>query len=84
MKLFPFVTAITLTTLHAAALAATPLETLDQRLSYIMGSNLASQFKRDDIKFDFDAFKLAVDEVMEDKPHSLSDHPSSTLFDPSY
>jgi len=73
MKLIPFVTAITLTTVLSTAMAATPLETLDQRLSYIMGSNLASQFKRDDIKFDFDAFKLAVDEVMEGKTHSLSD-----------
>lgn len=73
MKLIPVATAMTLTTLFSTAIAAAPLETLDQRLSYIMGSNLASQFKRDDVKFDFDAFKLAVDEVMEDKTHSLSD-----------
>ena len=73
MKLIPFVTAVTLTTVLSTAMAAAPLETLDQRLSYIMGSNLASQFKRDDIKFDFDAFKLAVDEVMEGKNHSVSD-----------
>ena len=73
MKLIPVATAMTLTTLLSTAIAAASLETLDQRLSYIMGSNLASQFKRDDVKFDFDAFKLAVDEVMEDKTHSLSD-----------
>ncbi|PWQ92592.1 hypothetical protein DKW60_20390 [Leucothrix pacifica] len=52
---------------------ATPLETLDQRLSYIMGANIAAQFKRDDIKMDFDAMKLAFDEVMNDKEQSLSD-----------
>jgi len=73
MKLIPFASAMALTTVLSTAMAAAPLETLDQRLSYIMGSNLATQFKRDDVKFDFDAFKLAVDEVMEDKTHSLSD-----------
>ena len=73
MKLIPFASAMAVTTVLSTAMAAAPLETLDQRLSYIMGSNLASQFKRDDVKFDFDAFKLAVDEVMEDKTHSLSD-----------
>ncbi len=72
MKLIPFASAMAMTTLLSTATAA-PLETLDQRLSYIMGSNLATQFKRDDVKFDFDAFKLAVGEVMEDKTHSLSD-----------
>ena len=73
MKLISLATAIAATTVLSTAMAAEPLETLDQRLSYIMGSNLAVQFKRDDVKFDFDAFKLAVDEVMEDKTHSLSD-----------
>ena len=73
MKLISFATAMAVTTVLSTAMAAAPLETLDQRLSYIMGSNLAAQFKRDDVKFDFDAFKLAVDEVMEDKTHSLSD-----------
>ena len=73
MKLIPFASAMAVSTVLSTAMAAAPLETLDQRLSYIMGSNLATQFKRDDVKFDFDAFKLAVDEVMEDKTHSLSD-----------
>lgn len=69
LAMFAFV----LTNLLATPLIASPLETLDQRLSYVVGSNLASQLKRDDVKFDFDAFRLAVDEVMKDKPHSLSD-----------
>lgn len=73
MKLIPFASALAISTVLSTAMAAAPLETLDQRLSYIMGSNLAEQFKRDGIKFDFDAFKLAVEEVMEDKTHSLSD-----------
>lgn len=73
MKLIPFASAIAVSTVLSTAMAAAPLETLDQRLSYIMGSNLAGQFKRDDVKFDFDAFKLAVDEVMEGKTHTLSD-----------
>jgi len=73
MKLIPLAAALAVSTVLSTAMAATPLETLDQRLSYIMGSNLATQFKRDDVKFDFDAFKLAVDEVMNDKKHTLSD-----------
>ena len=73
MKLIPFASVLAATTVLSTAMAAAPLESLDQRLSYIMGANLAHQFKRDDIKFDFDAFQLAVDEVMNDKKHSLSD-----------
>ena len=73
MKLIPFASVLVATTVLSTAMAAAPLESLDQRLSYIMGANLAHQFKRDDIKFDFDAFQLAVDEVMNDKKHSLSD-----------
>lgn len=73
MKLIPLASALAMSTVLSTAMAAAPLETLDQRLSYLMGSNLATQFKRDDVKFDFDAFKLAVDEVMNDKEHSLSD-----------
>ncbi len=73
MKLIPLATALAVSTVLSTAMAAAPLETLDQRLSYIMGANLAAQFKRDDVKFDFDAFKLAVDEITNDKTHSLSD-----------
>jgi len=73
MKFISLLTMFALTTVLANTLIASPLETLDQRLSYVVGSNIASQLKRDDVKFDFDAFRLAVDEVMKDKPHSLSD-----------
>lgn len=72
MKLIPLASALAVSTVLSTAIAA-PLETLDQRLSYIMGVNLATQFKRDDIKMDFDAMKLAFDEVMNDKEQSLSD-----------
>jgi len=73
MKLIPLAAALAVSTVLSTAMAAAPLETLDQRLSYIMGGNLAAQFKRDDVKFDFDAFKLAVDEIMNDKERSLSE-----------
>ena len=73
MKFIPLATAMAISTVLSTAMAAAPLETLDQRLSYIMGSNLAMQFKRDDVKFDNDAFALAFEEVMADKKHSLSD-----------
>ncbi|WP_219988856.1 FKBP-type peptidyl-prolyl cis-trans isomerase [Leucothrix pacifica] len=72
MKLIPLASALAVSTVLSTAMA-TPLETLDQRLSYIMGANIAAQFKRDDIKMDFDAMKLAFDEVMNDKEQSLSD-----------
>lgn len=73
MKMIPLASALAVSTVLSTAMAAAPLETLDQRLSYIMGSNLATQFKRDDIKMDFDAMKLAFDEVMNDKEPSMSD-----------
>jgi FKBP-type peptidyl-prolyl cis-trans isomerase FklB len=73
MKFIPLASAFAISTVLSTAMAAAPLETLDQRLSYIMGSNLAMQFKRDDVKFDNDAFLLAFEEVMEEKKHSLSD-----------
>lgn len=73
MKLIPFASVLAATTVLSTALVAAPLETLDQRLSYIMGANLAAQFKRDDIKLDVDALKLGFDEVTNEKEHSLSD-----------
>lgn len=72
MKLIPIASTLAITTILSTAMAA-PLETLDQRLSYIMGVNLAAQFKRDDIKLDVDALKLGFDEVVNEKEHSLSD-----------
>lgn len=73
MKFIPLATALAVSTVLSTAMAAAPLDTLDQRLSYIMGNNLAMQFKRDDVKFDKEAFHLAFEEVMEEKPHTLSD-----------
>ncbi|RVU84317.1 FKBP-type peptidyl-prolyl cis-trans isomerase [Leucothrix sargassi] len=72
MKLIPLASALAVSTLLSTATAA-PLESLEQRLSYIMGANVAAQFKRDDIKFDAEAFQLAIDEVMNDKKQSLSE-----------
>lgn len=72
MKLIPLASALAVSTVLSTAMAAAPLETLDQRLSYIMGANLGSQFKRDDVKFDLEAFQLAFDEIMNDKKLSLS------------
>ncbi|MGJ8681297.1 FKBP-type peptidyl-prolyl cis-trans isomerase [Paraglaciecola sp.] len=39
------------------------LASLEQKLSYIVGTNLAGQFKRDDISLDINAFKMAIDDV---------------------
>ena len=72
MKLIPLASALAISAVFSTAMTA-PLESIDQRLSYIMGANIGAQFKRDDVKFDLEAFKLAVDEVMNDKKQSLSD-----------
>ncbi|MEP1448051.1 MAG: FKBP-type peptidyl-prolyl cis-trans isomerase [Paraglaciecola sp.] len=42
----------------------TALTTLEQKLSYIVGTNLAGQFKNDELSLDVDAFVLAVNDVM--------------------
>lgn len=39
------------------------LASLEQKLSYIVGTNLAGQFKRDDISLDVNAFTMALDDV---------------------
>jgi len=49
------------------------LESVEQRLSYMVGSNMAKQFKRDDVAIDFDSLKLGVDDAMADKESRLSE-----------
>jgi FKBP-type peptidyl-prolyl cis-trans isomerase FklB len=55
--------------------SAEPLETLDQRLSYILGQNIAAQIEELGFTFDQEAFRLAIDEAAldDDKKRSLSD-----------
>lgn len=48
------------------------LASLEQKLSYIVGTNLAGQFKRDDLNFDINAFTMAVNDVMADAESRLS------------
>lgn len=52
--------------------AADPLASLDQRISYIVGQNVASQFKRDGLTLDKDAFILAADDVYSESESKLS------------
>ena len=49
--------------LHLSTAVAAPLETLEQRLSYILGQSAAQQLGDLDLKLDLDAFKLAVEEA---------------------
>lgn len=53
-----FMTSLTMTVSHAQE-----LETLDQKLSYIVGQNMATQFKRDGIELDPKAIVLAIEDV---------------------
>jgi FKBP-type peptidyl-prolyl cis-trans isomerase len=49
----------------STSVAADPaLASLEQKLSYIVGTNLAGQFKRDGLAFDVNAFTMAVDDIM--------------------
>ena len=53
--------------------AADPaLASLEQKLSYIVGTNLAGQFKRDELNFDINAFTMAINDVQADKESRLS------------
>ncbi|WP_029148208.1 FKBP-type peptidyl-prolyl cis-trans isomerase [Methylophilus sp. 5] len=52
---------------------ANQLETLTQRLSYIVGENLAHQLKNDGLELDAEIVALAVKDVMSDQPSRLTD-----------
>lgn len=49
------------------------LTTLTQRLSYIVGENLAHQMKNDGLELDADVVALAVKDVMSDQASRLTD-----------
>lgn len=59
----------------SASVAAAPLETLEQRLSYILGQNAAAQMGELEFSLDLEAFKLALEEAAldDDKKRSLSE-----------
>ncbi len=56
----------------SAAATDSELASLEQKLSYIVGTNLATQFKRDDLSLDVDAFNLAVTDVFAGTESRLS------------
>ncbi|MGS2718422.1 FKBP-type peptidyl-prolyl cis-trans isomerase [Eionea flava] len=57
----------------AATEEASPLSTLDQRLSYIVGENMARQFSSDGITLDTDTLALAVADVAAGSESRLSE-----------
>ncbi|MFT6791733.1 MAG: FKBP-type peptidyl-prolyl cis-trans isomerase [Cellvibrionaceae bacterium] len=48
------------------------LSTIDQRLSYMVGSNLSRQFKSDSVELDIDALHLGAEDVMAGRESRLS------------
>jgi FKBP-type peptidyl-prolyl cis-trans isomerase FklB len=48
------------------------LDSLEQKLSYIVGTNLAGQFKRDELNLDVEAFTMAVNDVLAGTESRLS------------
>ena len=56
-----------------SAVAEEPvLDTIDQRLSYMVGSNVAKQFELDGMELDFDALKFGVEDISAEKESRLS------------
>ncbi len=53
--------------------ATQTLETLNQRLSYIIGENMATQLKNDGIELDTDALVMAVVDVTAGNPSRLTE-----------
>lgn len=49
------------------------LETVEQRLSYMVGSNSAKQFQRDEINIDFEALKLGITDINEGNESRLNE-----------
>lgn len=73
MKRITLPLGIAAATLLSTAVAA-PLETLDQRLSYILGQDLTAQARELNITLDMEALNLAFDETgLEDDKRSLSE-----------
>jgi FKBP-type peptidyl-prolyl cis-trans isomerase len=54
------------------------LASLEQKLSYIVGTNLAGQFKRDEITLDVNAFSMAIEDVMAGTESRLSEEQVQT------
>ncbi len=74
MKFTPSVLGLALALQFSAAVAQ-PLESLEQRLSYILGQSAANQLSDIGLKLDAAAFKLAIEEASLDdaSKRSLSD-----------
>ena len=54
--------------------AAEPtLESVEQRLSYMVGNNIAQQFKRDEINVDISTLTLGIEDVAADKESRLTE-----------
>ncbi len=60
---------------------ANTLETLTQRLSYILGENMARQLMGDGLELDTEAFILALNDVMAGSPSRLTDAEKRTTID---
>jgi len=60
------------TTSEVEATIDPALESIDQKLSYIVGINLAGQFKRDGVNFDLAAFQMAVEDIKSESGSRLS------------
>ncbi len=59
---------------------STQLDTLEQKVSYIVGYNMASQAKASNFTIDVDAISLAVSDVAGDKESRLNDEESQAAM----
>ena len=58
---------------EATEVAEPTLESVEQRLSYMVGTNMAKQFKRDQIDIDLAALNLGINDILNDKDQRLSE-----------
>ncbi len=56
----------------AAESSAAGLETVEQRLSYMVGDNMAQQFIRDGVELDVTALTTGINDALEGKESRLS------------
>lgn len=64
---------VTESTSPTAAETNPALQSIDQKLSYIVGINLAGQFKNDEISLDLKAFQMAVEDIKNGTESRLSE-----------
>lgn len=73
MKLKLLMLGVAAVTIAACGEKEAQLESVEQRLSYMVGNNMAKQFKRDEVQIDTAALQAGISDAYEDKESRLSE-----------